>query len=198
MRFGEVASSRWSEIDEERAWHTVPAHRFYRGQRIPRCNKPRRTLNVYVGSALGQAIVTRLESLRDATVEEWGLDQPLEWIFPTMRTRRWLRSFGSKEIGRYRKKTGIPTLGWHVLRHTFATLTEGELGFDALDIGRAMNHTPETAVRSGAAPRVPKATGKYIHPTQQRIRDKVQPVLEAWHGYLSDLVGAPEVLPARH
>jgi integrase len=153
VRIGEALGAARSEIDLERCEWVIPAVR----------TKARRELRLPLP-------IMAVDILRSAI--DRAADNP--WLFPSTQDGNPIRSrSATRAIIRLRDRIGLPGVGTHSLRKTFATGL-GNLGVADEVIERVLNHAPRSVA------------GK--HYNFAKHFEPMRLALDAWAGRVRDIV----------
>lgn len=116
QRPGEVRQMRWSDIDEDTAWWTIPA-KFSKNRlahQVPLISNAR-------------TLLKKLDRVEDC-----------DWVFPSPIGDKPIGSY-AKALARIRNASGVEFWA-HDIRRTVATRLTGDLGISRLVVGRILNH----------------------------------------------------------
>ena len=145
-RKGEALNANWGHFDlPQRIWH-VPMSKNGRPRRI----------------VLNQAAVDLIEELRSSAKVYGFPDRPSDPVFYNPRTGKRYDSFYAAWY-RARDRAGLPTVRFHDLRHTFASLLINE-GVSLYEVQRLLGHHHITM------------TERYAHLLPDTLQERVERV----------------------
>ena len=149
LRFGELSALRWEDVDLARGLILVRRSRYLRHETAP---KNHRTRVVPIAADLAEALRDLRPRSLDYVFEREG--RPVPW------------HAASKALACIASRSGIKRLGWHVLRHTFAS----ELAMRGVSI---------QVIRELLGHATIQMTLRYAHLTQDALRDAVARLVAA-------------------
>jgi len=146
MRIGEILALHWGDIDFETS--TI-------------CIRYSKSGTAIEATKTHKARYTFLTPLLHSKLWEWrtmcnGKNKDLVFVNPNT-GRSYSRSSASKALERMCKRVGIRKIGWHTLRHTFATRLAAK-GTPLLDLQALLGHKSLKMVQ------------RYAHVTPERLR----------------------------
>lgn len=143
MRYGELSALRWEDVDFAHGLIHVRRSRYLRQETAPKNN---RTRVLPIAADLAEVLRERSARVSSYVFERQG--RPIPW------------ETASKALARVCERAGMKPLGWHVLRHTFAS----ELALCGVAI---------QAIRELLGHATIQMTLRYAHLTQDTLRDAI-------------------------